>query len=679
MINVRTFLHDRRKAELQTIHQFWFPGESMLTTRGDLEARITEALVEGTHLQECVARLSRTQRSLLLSVLSEPDHQGSCRTLHESLESQGTPELEVENAGRMLLERGFLDRNRETEPLGDTYQIPEELAGNLVEVLDVSRRDLEAADQLSQKRLPFEIDFDGKDLRTRTRDLSEPALRDLVEIAVEHHGLADRNTPGVFEVLEQVQEQSPPAADNRRVSSRRVRNQRTQETFPKAWKQELEDAGIGTIGSVSLKDFGIQVDEPALIIFQEWIQLRSRAAVQEPVGPDTDIESGIDLYIDIDRVASLLEDEPLQLTREGKIPKRAYEHLRSNTHLPRIQDYLEADVVEMTVQLMQRMGIIEKYAGTLQIHEERLRVWRKQELVRQVEMLMDQYLEEKQGARWSFHQEILRGILIEFLQEHVRDDWVPLEALIGGVVSTYLMELEEREVRQHLRQRREADFARERLSSPFHRLGRDLVYWIVNRFLVLGVCELGMTDGKLSGFRLTALGKEVFGIERTPRESRILVNPDFEIMLFCEGLRGMRLELALSRFATRVSAERVRRYRVSRESARGGIRSGLCLAEIKRILQEAADHPLPEPVLVALRDWGKDLDWVQVEPTVVLSGLTLSRAQDIAEQLEECECDHSLYPDGTIVIASPEVQNGKWAKTLDALREDGWLLRVVGE
>ena len=39
MNNVRQYLKSRRKAELQAIHQFWFPGEPMVTTREELESR----------------------------------------------------------------------------------------------------------------------------------------------------------------------------------------------------------------------------------------------------------------------------------------------------------------------------------------------------------------------------------------------------------------------------------------------------------------------------------------------------------------------------------------------------------------------------------------------------------------------------------------------------------------
>ncbi len=331
-------------------------------------------------------------------------------------------------------------------------------------------------------------------------------------------------------------------------------------------------------------------------------------------------------------------------------------------------------MTEAAVQLALRLGILESYADQMQVHAQRLRHWRKLDLTKQAQLILKVFLDENQGARWSFHQETLRRILIELLRSERPAEWLSLDALVSIVVSTYLLELEERAVRESLRQRREEDFARERLNSPFHRLATDLVYWIVQRYLPLGVCELGTTAGRLIAFRLTPLGMELFGIERAPSASRVLVNPDFEIILFREGLRGMRLELELSRFGERVSAERIRRFRVTRESIRDGIRSGLSLAEIREILESASEHPLPAPVLVALADWGKDHDWVIAAPAMQLRGLKQGRARMLSEFLARAGFTHQVCGNGTIVIDG-EGRGAAWTALLDRLRDGGWLVR----
>ena len=82
MTGVKQFLRARRKAELQTIHQFWFPGEARITRREDLEKRVLHALVEGANLQERIARLTQTQRAFLGVILQTPEFQIPSLTLY---------------------------------------------------------------------------------------------------------------------------------------------------------------------------------------------------------------------------------------------------------------------------------------------------------------------------------------------------------------------------------------------------------------------------------------------------------------------------------------------------------------------------------------------------------------------------------------------------------------------
>ena len=658
MSGVLEHLRERRKAELQGIHQFWFPGASMLTTREELESRIAEALTGCAQLRDKLARLTRTQTTLLTTLIGQPEYKETCDAVLAALEGKGMPEFEVESSARMLIERGFLTRRRTRGggARGEFYQIPAELGAQLEDLFEVGGTMVPPEDQLSQKRLPFEVDFE--DLDAPIEGLSDPQLRQLVRLAIEHCGLVERPTPGVDAII----------GDG-------------QELLQRPWKDALEEAGIGTIGPVSLKDFGIIVEEPALIIFQEWIQRRCREELFEVEEPDTVLESGVDLYTDIYRLAIRLEMKPARLTREGRVPKRVFESLRSSLCLPRIEAHFEGDPVEAVMQIALALGIVETYGDQLRVHGERLTVWRKLDLTRQVEIIRARFLAEHQGIRWSFHQEALRQILNEVLGQERPGGWVSLETLVSLVVSTYLLELEERDVRGILRQRREEDFARERLNTPFHRLGSDLTYWIVHRFLLLGVCELGYRDGRLSAFRLTALGKELLGLESDGGENRILVNPNFEIILFREGLRGMRLELALSRFGERISAERIRRYHVTRDTMRQGIRSGLAIGEILKLLEDASEHPLPEPVLMALKDWGKDLDWVHAQPAILLQGLKAGRAQELVKFLKSHRCRHQVCADHSVVLSEDQSASklDNVAEILDRLRDEGWLIRESPE
>lgn len=659
MSAVDHFLNRLRKAELQTIHQFWLPGESVSSTRDELEGRVSQALISGAGIDERVARLSRTQRTFITTILGRPGCQADPGEMQEILEQRGATKTEIDSCQRMLTERGFIERKRARKgrKAADTLEIPEELAIHLERVLDIRGEAVDPADQLSQKRLPFEIDFEGLPLDLRIEALEDDLLRGLCRLALENCGAIDAETPGVVSLFGET-EKEVDLADA-------------------LWRETLEEAGIGTIGSVSLRDFGISLAEPSLIIFQEWIQIQALERLPLEMDPDTVVEVGVDMLIDIDRTAARLEGIATNLTRGGRVPKRLSQSLRGDLCMPRVEEHIDGDAVQQVLLQSIRLGLVEKFANQLRVHDDHLRNWRKLDLMGQARILLQRFKEESRGGRWSFHQEALRGILLDILTNQASENWLSIDAIVDLSVSTYLLELDELDVKGALKQRREEDFSRERLQSNFDRLGSDLMYWVTNRMLPLGACEVGITDGRLAAFRITALGQELLGIERSPRECRILVNPDFEIMLITEGVRGMRLELQLSRFADRESAERIRRYRVTRDSLRRGIRSGLAISEIQELLTAAADHPLPEPVLVSIRDWGRDLDWVVIRPSFTITGLRPDRVRKLKSVLDKRGLEYRSAGEDTIVVIGcpPRGPQTETPPVVEDLREAGWLVR----
>lgn len=658
MSAVSEILKGLKKAELQTIHQFWLPGESVRYKADELRERVAAALVKGSGIEERVARLSSSQRRLISAVLSKPRPRAALPELQETLVQSGASRIEVESTLRQLVERGFISRQaKQGGGRSEMLEIPEELALHLSRVMLVEGDDVSAADVISQKRLPFEIDFEVKSIESRVAELKNRELAELCHRALEKRGILDLSSDEVCDFLEE--------------------NDADEDDFSD-WRSDLEEAGIGTIGSVSLQDFGISVPDPSLVIFQEWIQLRSQARMAIDSPPDKLLEAGVDLFIDLETLALHIEQHPVRLTRSGNFPKRLAEQLRQSMTLERLIEHLDGDTITRVLRVALRLGVVENFAGELRVNDQRLKAWRDLGYGRRVEVLLQKFLDESAGGRWSFHQEALRAILLDSLRAFGADGWISLDALIDYSVSTYLLELEEREVSSLLRQRREEDFARERLQSPFSRLGTDLAYWIVNRLLCLGMCEIGLTDGSLHGFRLTALGREHLGHKSEPGECRILVNPDFEIMLITEGVPGMQLELQLARFAERISAERVRRYRATPESMRSGIRSGLNIDEIRKILEDASDHPLPETVAVSIRDWGRDMNWVQVRPSMIFSGLRPDRCSALCDFLTKEKVSHREISRGEVLVPGVSFENdgGQAPGFIDKLRDEGWLVRM---
>ncbi|MGE4618660.1 MAG: hypothetical protein AAEJ04_02500, partial [Planctomycetota bacterium] len=112
MSEVMDTLRGLKKAELQTIHQFWLPGESVQFKADELRERVTAALVEGNGVEERVARLSSSQRRLITAVLARPTPRAPLVEMQDTLVQSGASRIEVESTLRQLVERGFISRRR---------------------------------------------------------------------------------------------------------------------------------------------------------------------------------------------------------------------------------------------------------------------------------------------------------------------------------------------------------------------------------------------------------------------------------------------------------------------------------------------------------------------------------------------------------------------------------------
>ena len=430
MSAVGKFLRGLKKAELQTIHQFWLPGESANSRVEDLRHRVERVFVSGEGVSEKVARLSHTQKRLIQDVLSRPEPRAQVAEIQEGLAQGGASRIEVESTVRQLTERGFVTRQRKDRSRGSEFlEIPDELANHLAKALNVGDQPASPADSVSFRMLKKRPDISAEGLEERIDSLEDPVLAELCRRALGQRGVLNLDSDEVVDYLE-----AEGGGDFEEED----------------WARLLEESGIGTIGDGRLQDYGITLPDTALVIFQEWMQSRSLAHMPQESHPDLILESGVDLLIDIERLTLHIEQEPIRLTRAGSFPKRLAEQLRRTFAMERMTEYLEGDTVTRVLRVAMRLGLVENFAGELRVSDSRLDSWRNLDFRRKTEIVLQRFLEESAGARWSFHQEGLRSILLETLREHGREGWIALDAVIDHSVSTYLLELEEQIGRAHV-------------------------------------------------------------------------------------------------------------------------------------------------------------------------------------------------------------------------------------
>lgn len=100
------------------------------------------------------------------------------------------------------------------------------------------------------------------------------------------------------------------------------------------------------------------------------------------------------------------------------------------------------------------------------------------------------------------------------------------------------------------------------------------------------------------------------------RQGRVTIQSDFSMVAYPP--LHPRTLLALDRCADEVALERTARYTLSRASFTRARRAGLDAASVAALLRAQTGTPLPQPVAVALADWGRASDRITLHESVCL-------------------------------------------------------------
>ncbi len=130
----------------------------------------------------------------------------------------------------------------------------------------------------------------------------------------------------------------------------------------------------------------------------------------------------------------------------------------------------------------------------------------------------------------------------------------------------------------------------------------------------LGLVELTIENGEVTGFRLTDIGRATFHPEldsastaesapQAPGQPIWVVQPNFEIIAYLDRVSAPQLAF-LERHAERTQSQRhTAHYRLTRESVYRGLESGSSLDDFVKTLQLGSQSELSQNVLVELREW----------------------------------------------------------------------------
>jgi hypothetical protein len=454
-------------------------------------------------------------------------------------------------------------------------------------------------------------------------------------------------------------------------------------TFPpgaaidrKELRRRLEDAGLGTVSNLSLADHGIELSGESVVLFEEVTELLLDAARRAREAEHDRIDSArVDLLTDLQQFLRLVGGTPLRVT-QGRSIYRAAQH--------RILDAFT--FVEDALMDRERMfGLVYDLVFGLELVEvtddSRLRLtrrgesWETEDLTEKVRAVYSRFLEERLPDGRDFHVRRLRRAVAAALSAAPAGSFVLLDDVPFRVRNGYLATLEEQGVRDQYKNRFQYTYSPPR-ETP-EDLRRGLVEYVLTRLYPLGVVDVALAGDAPVALRLTDLGRRLFLGEKLtqpepeerpplPPAKPLVVNPDFEVLLFPEGDVN---EIAhkLSRFASRTKSDEVAHYRIAKDGVERAVVNGMDVAEILDFLEGNSRAPLPQNVVYSIGEWARRISFAAQRDVVLL---TTDDAGALDRVLGTADVKRLLVERLSPTAAALRAKISDW-KVIESLRASG--------
>jgi hypothetical protein len=389
----------------------------------------------------------------------------------------------------------------------------------------------------------------------------------------------------------------------------------------KALQEALESQLLGTVRHVALGEYGIHQFDEVVVVFAELVD--SARAVLRPEPPKLDkIHSlGVDLISDISAFLSFVEHNPIRLTLSGKVYRTAVRKLEEGFILARSGAYPGPWLFEYLFEFCQSQSMIEHGPDRSVVLTVKGRTWDRTPLDKKLSRLL-----KFASGHWTsmvepFHGERLMALFLEELKRLPLGEWVDVNGPAFGARNRYLAALDASGVRDRFQSRYQ--FTQQTGMRDPHQLALALTTWARERLQMFGMLDVAEAEGKPALLRLTTLGAKALGLpvpDDTPDAgSPLIVNPDFEIILFPEG-DTYDLVTELDRFAERISSDSVIRYRLTEASIEKAVAEGLEPSRILRTLSERSRVEVPQNVIYSIGQWAEKVKFVSQSTVSLVRG-----------------------------------------------------------
>ena len=432
-------------------------------------------------------------------------------------------------------------------------------------------------------------------------------------------------------------------------------------------QKALEENLLGTVRHVSLGEFGIHQFDEAVVLFEEVAESVVKVCHPEPPALEEVSSLGVDLISDISAFLSYVEHNPIKLTLSGKVYRTAVRKLEDAFILARTSGFTGPWLFQYLFEFCQSQSMIERGADRSVVLTIKGKSWDRTPLEKKLSRLLKFTTGNWVTTVEPFHGERLLKLYLDRLRTLKVGEWIDVAQPAFTARNRYLANLDHFGVRDRFQSRYQ--FAQQSGMRDPHQLAMELATWTRERLFLFGLVDLASRDGKPGWMRLTPLGAKALGVEipeeELDRTAPLVVNPDFEVILFPDGA-AYDLITELDRFAERTSSDSAYRYKLTEASIEKAVAEGLEPSAILRTLSENCRVDVPQNVIYSICQWAEKVKFVSQATVSLVRG----RNKEVIDRILH---EKSLRPQilerlsPTALLMSPDVDRDALASLLEPL------------
>lgn len=369
--------------------------------------------------------------------------------------------------------------------------------------------------------------------------------------------------------------------------------------------KSLEEAMIGTTGTLELARIGIRPAEDAVVVFHE-IALHAIRRRGEQVAPAVDEELGCggDMATNVGRFLRELQQSKVMFTAGGELFKASQKRI-AGLLLPVPGGFLTEDqLLELVYRFCLHRRLIDRRG------ERSLRptpaglAFDRATLQEQNKMLLAHFVEDRALPGEPFHQTRMRRVLLRLLRRAEPMCWQDVAILPFLARNAYLAQIDLPPTEEFFAARFQGGSYTP--SETLQQMCWNLLVWVKKRLFPLGIVDVGMHGGRITALRLSKVGAELLDADPAGKvggtRSSVIVQADFEILVF-PGDDVHEVVHLFDRFARRTKSDHVHQFRLEHETVLAGLADGLPGTQILQELTDRARVPIPQNVLYSLEEW----------------------------------------------------------------------------